>query len=142
MCNKITIARGFRRIEGNFMKWSDATCLIFILICPTQARADDYAYLADEYHKAMEQKCAPVVVKRPEVAAILGLLPGGGLFYTGDNSRAVRDMLLWPFGSFLWDPIFAYRSAKMLNMRATVEMCRAADHENLGKIVHELPATR
>lgn len=87
--------------------------------------ADD-AYLVDKYNEALQKGCPPVVVKRTVVAGLLGLLPGGGLFFTEHYGGGIRDLLLWPF-SVLWDPYLAVKTAKEQNMQATVSACRATE---------------
>lgn len=91
--------------------------------------AEDAAYLASKYREALDKGCSPVIVKRTITAALLGLLPGGGLFYTGDRGRAIRDFMLWPLGSFLWDPVLAVKSARVQNMQATITACQAGERK-------------
>lgn len=88
--------------------------------------AVDDAYLADKYNEALQKGCRPVIVKRTVVAGPLGLLPGGGLFFTEHYGGAIRDLLLWPL-SVLWDPILAVKKAREQNMQATVAACRASE---------------
>lgn len=87
--------------------------------------ADD-AYLVDKYQEALQKGCQPVVVKHTVAAGVLGLLPGGGLFFTEHYGGGIRDLLLWPL-SVLWDPYLAVKSAKEQNMQATVAACRAGE---------------
>jgi hypothetical protein len=56
--------------------------------------------------------------KSTGAAAGLGILPGGGSFYTGNYGLGVVNLLLWPF-SILWDPISGTNGAESLNYAAT-----------------------
>lgn len=98
----------------------------FLAIGSGGARASDDAYLTDKYNEALQKGCQPVIVKRTVVAGALGLLPGGGLFFTEHYGGGIRDLLLWPF-SVLWDPYLAVKTAKEQNMQATVAACRATE---------------
>lgn len=50
--------------------------------------------------------------KRPGLALGLGILPGGGSFYTGNWLLGVADVVLWPF-SVLWDgPVAAFMASR------------------------------
>ena len=67
----------------------------------------------------------PVEVKNPRLAAGLGVLFGGGSFYTRKYKRGALDALTWPL-SILWDPLLGYWGARALNDQATLEACREA----------------
>lgn len=56
--------------------------------------------------------------KSPGLAAGLGLLPGGGSFYTREYGFGVVNLLLWPL-SIIWDPVGGYDAAKVINYQAT-----------------------
>jgi len=58
--------------------------------------------------------------KKTSLAAGLGLLPGGGSFYTREYSLGVLNLLVWPF-SVLWDPISGHNAATRINYYATKE---------------------
>ena len=66
---------------------------------------------------------APVREKSPAAGAGLGLLFGGGSFYTRQYELGVLDALTWPL-SILWDPFIGYLGAKRINGQATVDACR------------------
>lgn len=61
-----------------------------------------------------------VKVKSPGGALALGLLPGGGSFYTGKVALGILDLLLWA-PSAIWDGPIAYTTAKRINYDATAE---------------------
>ena len=79
--------------------------------------------LNEDYNTAIKAGCEDKIVKKPGLAAGLGILPGGGSFYTGNIGVGVLDLLLWPF-SVLWDPFVAHGKAKERNKFATVEFCK------------------
>lgn len=59
-----------------------------------------------------------VETKSTGTATALGLLPGGGSFYTENYGLGVINLLLWPL-SILWDPISGHDGAEMINYHAT-----------------------
>lgn len=59
--------------------------------------------------------------KSPGIAAALGILPGGGSFYTRNYGLGVVNLLLWPI-SILWDPISGHDGAESINYYATKAM--------------------
>jgi hypothetical protein len=61
--------------------------------------------------------------KSPGTAAMLGILPGFGAFYTRQYGMGVVDLLLWPF-SILWDPIVGYEGALAINYSETKAYAR------------------
>jgi uncharacterized membrane protein len=56
--------------------------------------------------------------KSPGLAAGLGILPGGGSFYSRSYGFGVVNLLLWPV-SILWDPVSGYDGAESINYQAT-----------------------
>ena len=61
--------------------------------------------------------------ENPGLAAGLGLIFGGGSFYTRQMELGVLSAVTWPF-SVLWDPFIGYLGAKQINDQATLEACR------------------
>jgi len=61
------------------------------------------SYQVLEY-KDMDMSGELVIEDDPTAAAFLGILPGGGSFYTGNIGIGIVNLLLWPY-SILWDPI-------------------------------------
>ncbi|MGH8505334.1 MAG: hypothetical protein ACRETM_05135 [Stenotrophobium sp.] len=56
--------------------------------------------------------------KDPGAGAALGILPGGGSFYTRNYGLGVVNLLLWPL-SILWDPVSGYEGALSINYVVT-----------------------
>lgn len=65
-------------------------------------------------YAAMQAQGVAVEEKKPKVAAVLGILPGGGSFYTRQWGMGALDLLLWPT-SILWDPFVGYSGAEAIN---------------------------
>lgn len=59
--------------------------------------------------------------KNPTTGAALGILPGGGSFYTRNYGLGVVNLLFWPI-SILWDPISGHDGAESINYFATKEV--------------------
>jgi len=68
--------------------------------------------------RAYQGKGLAVEEKNVSAAAALGLLPGGGSFYTRNYGIGVVNLLFWP-ASILWDPISGLNGAKSINYYAT-----------------------
>jgi hypothetical protein len=66
-----------------------------------------------------EAKGLAIQEKSTATATALGILPGGGSFYTRNYGFGVVNLLLWPF-SVLWDPVSGYNGAEEINYHATV----------------------
>ena len=67
-----------------------------------------------------QKKNYDLETKNKYVGAGLGLLPGGGSFYSGHILIGLGDLLLWPV-SVLWDPINGYNGAEKINFDNTKE---------------------
>lgn len=80
-------------------------------------------------YAAMQAQGVAVEEKKPKVAAVLGILPGGGSFYTRQWGVGVVDVLFWP-ASILWDPFIGYSGAEAINYdvsRAYVKQLKAKE---------------
>ena len=70
---------------------------------------------SEEREYAMyKKKSMDLDVKNKYIGAGLGLLPGGGSFYTGHTMIGIGDLLVWPV-SILWDPINGYNGSEKIN---------------------------
>ncbi len=109
------------------MKNAVKFCLVFTFVFSlmSSAFADNYAdrIMKQKYRKALTIGCENIEVKSPATAAVLGLLPGGGSFYTGAMGLGVADAILWMFGSTIWDSPLAWNRAKKINMEETIFNC-------------------
>lgn len=106
-----------------------AFLLMLILLNSTYSFADNYSdiVLNRKYRKALNSGCEDIRIKDPAKAAVLGLLPGGGSFYTRDVGLGITDLLLWPF-SPIWDMPLANKRATRLNQQETVFSCEEKGH--------------
>jgi hypothetical protein len=87
--------------------------------------------------RAYEHKDLAVHEKSEAAAALLGILPGGGSFYTRQYGVGVVNLMLWPF-SVLWDPLNANRGAQEINYQATlakVNQLREKEYDQLDQEV-------
>lgn len=66
-----------------------------------------------------ESKGLVVKDKSPAGAAVLGVLPAAGYFYTGHPVLAITTIPLYPFLGFLWMPADNYEAAQTRNYYAT-----------------------
>lgn len=66
-----------------------------------------------------EQKGLLVKEKSPATAAVLGIFPAAGYFYTGHYVLAITTIPLYPFLGPLWMPFDAVGSAQSRNYYAT-----------------------
>ncbi len=69
-----------------------------------------------------ESKGLAIEEKSTATATALGLLPGGGSFYTRNYGLGVLNLLVWPY-SVLWDPISGFNGAQEINYHATLANC-------------------
>ena len=88
-------------------------CLFAVAGCVTPLNNQQLA----EYDRLSAQGRL-VEQKDPKVAAAMGILPGGGSFYTREWGLGIVNLALWPY-SILWDPISAMDAAKKTNYYAT-----------------------
>ena len=71
--------------------------------------AYESAHVIRSFHPRMKMK-----EKDVNVAMALGVLPGGGSFYTSQWGVGVVDVALWPY-SILWDPFVGRYGANKIN---------------------------
>ena len=71
--------------------------------------------------------------KNPAAAAALGLLPGGGSFYTRNYGIGVVNLLFWP-ASIVWDPVSGYQGAQSINYYASKHNADEIRAQKLGKL--------
>ena len=68
--------------------------------------------------------------KNEGAALALGLLPGGGSFYTRHYVVGVVDLLLWPV-SILWDPINGINGAEEINYYSSLQSIKRTKKREL-----------
>jgi hypothetical protein len=87
--------------------------------------------------KAYEVRGLKVMENDETVAAWLGLLPGGGSFYTGNPGYGIINLLFWPL-SIAWDPISGINGAQSNNYAITKEHVRRLQNDELDTLLLEL----
>lgn len=87
-----------------------------------------FSQCASHINNQQERKLNMIKAEKPELyieeknsttAGWLGLLPGGGSFYTRQYGYGVVNLLFWPL-SITWDPFNGSGGAKDLNYEATM----------------------
>ena len=71
------------------------------------------------------------------MGVVLGVLPGGGSFYTRQWGLGVADLLLWPT-SILWDPFAGYSGAEVINYDITRAHLKQAKTRELSELENQL----
>lgn len=102
--------------------------VISLIAIPIKAESYATMLVDKKYRAALNAGCDDIKRKNPATAVVLGILPGGGSFYTGEIGLGIADLLLWPF-SVIWDMPLAGKKAREINASETVLNC-----EELGKI--------
>lgn len=87
--------------------------------------------------KSYKAKGLYVEEKSLGAAAALGILPGGGSFYTENYGLGIANLLLWP-ASVLWDPVSGYWGAESINYHATKQKVDIEKRNKLQSIEREL----
>jgi len=77
--------------------------------------------------------------KNVAIAGVLGILPGGGSFYTEEYTFGVLNLLLWP-ASILWDPFSGINGAEQANYAATKIRIDRLKSEELDALEDKLKA--
>ena len=75
--------------------------------------------------------------KDPKLAAALGILPGGGSFYTGEIGLGIVNLAAWPY-YILWDPISGADAAKKINFYATMAALEARREKEIKQLDRQL----
>lgn len=87
-------------------------------------------------YQAYKAKGLLVEEDNPGTAAALGILPGGGSFYTGNIGLGVVNLLFWPV-SILWDPISGVNGAESNNYYATLASVNKQKQRELDDLTAE-----
>jgi hypothetical protein len=75
--------------------------------------------------------------KDPSTGAVLGILPGGGSFYTQNYGLGIVNLLLWP-ASILWDPISGHDGAESINYYATKQYVYKQQSKEMAELEEQL----
>lgn len=77
--------------------------------------------------------------KEPGLGAALGILPGGGSFYTRNYGIGIVNLLLWPL-SVLWDPINGYEGSLEINYFATKTLVNNKKSKEIEELEDQMQA--
>lgn len=77
--------------------------------------------------------------KEPGLGAALGILPGGGSFYTRNYGIGIVNLLLWPL-SVLWDPINGYEGSLEINYFATKTLVNHKKSKEIEELEDQMQA--
>lgn len=94
---------------------------VAVLLCATALSAGCASGLnsfQEQEYAAMEAANVIVKEKDPTTGAVLGILPGGGSFYSRHPGLGIVNLLFWPL-SILWDPVSGHDGAKVINYNVT-----------------------
>lgn len=97
------------------------TLKVAVLFCATAIStgcASGLNSFQEQEYLAMEAANVIVKEKDPTTGALLGILPGGGSFYSRNPGLGIVNLLFWP-ASILWDPVSGHDGAKAINYNAT-----------------------
>ena len=112
-----------------------AAALWLLALCTTGCGGLNSVQKAE--YRALQAQNLSVEEKKPGAAAALGILPGGGSFYTRQWGLGIVDLLLWPL-SVLWDPIAGYNEAQMINYTVSQDHVRRLRRRELGELDQKL----
>lgn len=87
----------------------------------------------NQEYAAMETANVLVEEKSPSSGAWLGLLPGGGSFYSRSPGMGIVNLLTWPLSIF-WDPVNGYEGAKFVNYNATKQRLKSKKQAELAEL--------
>ncbi len=88
-------------------------------------------------YQAMKHAGVAVEEKDPVLGVVLGVLPGGGSFYTRQWGLGVADLLLWPT-SILWDPFAGHSGAEVINYDVSRAHVKQAKARELAELENQL----
>jgi len=122
------------RYFGKTIFYCISMCICFLLLTGCVAGITNTQQREMEGYKAkglFEEE------KNPGTAAALGILPGGGSFYTRHYGLGVVDLLFWPISIF-WDPVNGSNGAETINYYATKEAVNKQMEKEIRKLDEDL----
>lgn len=118
------------------------TLIAASLICASTVLGGCATPLSSQQDKELETwqaKGYGVEEKSPGLAAGLGVLPGGGSFYTRNYGVGTVNLLFWPLSIF-WDPVSGYQGAKSVNYFSTRQNVERMQNEETKQLDYKLAA--
>lgn len=89
-------------------------CLVLLAVTTVSSGCASLNSVQRAEYQSMKATGVAIEEKQPVLGAALGILPGGGSFYTRQWGLGVADLLLWPM-SIAWDPIAGYQGSEAIN---------------------------
>ncbi len=112
-----TVSRGSHINEK--LKWKQLSVgLLIVIVTSFSTGCASLNSMQRSEYQSMKLAGLAVEEKNPVLATALGVLPGGGSFYTRQWGLGVADFLLWPT-SILWDPFAGHSGAEVINYDIT-----------------------
>lgn len=90
-------------------------------------------------YRAYKENGMLIEDKNPSLGAGLGVLPGGGSFYSGNPGLGIANLLMWPI-SILWDPVSGYSGSKSVNYGVTKASVRHDQNREIEALDNQLVA--
>ncbi|WP_136526292.1 hypothetical protein [Geomonas ferrireducens] len=124
------------RSKGTVASMTTAVILLLAVLagCATELSGPQKAEL-----KWYRNNGLAVQEKDPATAAWLGILPGGGSFYTRNYGIGIVNLLCWPI-SVVWDPVSGYNGAETLNYMSTVSVVEKKRNKEIATLDSKLAA--
>lgn len=111
--------------------------LLMVLACSLSGCVTPLNSQQKSAYGSLAAKGMLVEEKDPKLAAALGILPGGGSFYTGEIGLGIVNLAAWPY-SILWDPISGADAAKKINFYATLASLEARREKEVKQLDRQL----
>jgi hypothetical protein len=123
----------FHRTRDQTMR----TGLLLALTACTLSGCSTLTTIEEGDYQRMQVEGVLVEEKSPTMAACLGILPGGGSFYTGNYALGALGLITWPV-SVIWDPIAGYNQARVINYRASQASIGRMKQRQMRELDHAL----
>ncbi|MBQ19094.1 MAG: hypothetical protein CMJ65_18455 [Planctomycetaceae bacterium] len=111
--------------------------LLLVLACSLPGCVTPLSSVQKSEYGALAARGMIVEEKDPKLAAALGILPGGGSFYTGEIGLGIVNLAAWPY-SILWDPISGADAARKINFYATLAALEARREKEIKQLDRQL----
>jgi hypothetical protein len=106
---------------------------VFIAVSALTGCASGLNSIEKQEYRAFERDNVLVKEKDPTIAALLGILPGGGSFYVGEPGYGIANLFFWPL-SVLWDPVSGYEGAKQINYDLTAHILEREKEKQIERL--------
>ena len=135
-----TVSHGLR-INGKFATKNLGVGLLIVMASMFSTGCASLNTVQRSEYQAMKLAGVAVQEKDPVLGTVLGVLPGGGSFYTHQWGLGVADLLLWPT-SILWDPFAGHSGAEVINYDITKAHLKQTKSRELSELENQLEDNR